>query len=113
MNLIINQMMQFQVMHVSDCNRAVEVLAGTSISQADFTVASDRNALPEFSVLQMGTQILHNFRIYNIFICCFELFPGGVDIVICHLQSVLNIFLVCTVENRGGYIKTKCFGSKA
>ncbi len=54
MDLIIYQMMQFQVVHVSDCNRAVEVFAGTSISQADFTVASDRNALPEFSVAPDG-----------------------------------------------------------
>ena len=53
MDLIVNQVMQLQVMHVTDGYRAVEVLAGTSVTQSYFTVAAERNALPQLTVLQM------------------------------------------------------------
>ena len=51
MDLIIYQMMQFQVMHVSDGYCAVEVFAGTSITKTYFTITADRYAFPELSVL--------------------------------------------------------------
>ena len=39
MDLIINQMMQFQIMHVSNRYRAVEELSGTSIAQTNLTIS--------------------------------------------------------------------------
>ena len=54
MDLIVNQVMQLQVMHVTDGYRAVEVLAGTSVTQSYLTIAAERNALPQLTVLQMG-----------------------------------------------------------
>jgi DNA-directed RNA polymerase subunit beta len=38
MDLIINQVMQLQIIHIADCYRVVELLAGTSIVQDGFTV---------------------------------------------------------------------------
>ena len=32
MDLIVNQVMQLQIMHVADGNRAVEILTGTTVS---------------------------------------------------------------------------------
>ena len=40
MDLIINQMMEFQVVHVSDGYRAVKILTGTAITQAYFTITA-------------------------------------------------------------------------
>ena len=54
MDLIVNQVMQLQVVHVTDGYRAVKVLAGTSVTQSYLTVAAERNALPQLTVLQMG-----------------------------------------------------------
>ena len=39
MDLVVYQMMQFQIMHVSDCYRAVEVLSCTSVTKTNFTVS--------------------------------------------------------------------------
>ena len=76
MNLIINQMMQFQVVHVSDGNRAVEILAGTSIAQTNLAVSGYRNALPQFSVLSIVRQILKHFRKQFFLMFCLKLFPA-------------------------------------
>ena len=54
MDLIVNQVMQLQVMHVADGYRAVKVLSGTSVTKSYLTVALERNALPQLTVLQMG-----------------------------------------------------------
>ena len=51
MDLIIYQMMQFQVMHVSDSYCAIKVFAGTSITETYFTVTADRYAFPKLSML--------------------------------------------------------------
>ena len=40
MNLIVNQVMQLQIMHVADGNGAVEELACAAVSQAHLTVAA-------------------------------------------------------------------------
>ena len=50
MNLIIYQMMELQVMHVSNSYRAVKIFSGTAITQADLSISGNRYALPEFSV---------------------------------------------------------------
>ena len=51
MDLIVNQMVQLQVVHVSDGNSAVEIFAGTSVSQADLAVTADGHTLPKLPVL--------------------------------------------------------------
>ena len=53
MDLVVYQMMQLQVMHVPDSNRTVEKLSRTAIAQAHFTVACQRNSLPQLSVLSV------------------------------------------------------------
>ena len=113
MDLIIYQMMELQVVHVSDGYRAVKIFSGTAVAQADFTVASKRYAFPERSVLQMASQIFHQLRICFISIFFFKFFPGGVDIIVCQFQGILNINLVCSVENRCGNIESKRSCSKA
>lgn len=62
MDLIVNQMVQFQVVHVSDGYRTVKIFTGTSISQSYFSVSGKRNALPKLSVSLVFVQELHNFR---------------------------------------------------
>ena len=58
MDLIVYQMMQFQIMHVSDGYGAVKVLTRSAVTQTDLTVAGDRYALPQLSVLSVVRQIL-------------------------------------------------------
>ena len=76
MNLIVNQMMQLQIMHVSDRNRTVEILTGTSIAESYFTVTAERYTLPQFSVIQMLTQILDHIGFQSVIIFILEFFPG-------------------------------------
>ena len=113
MDLIVNQMVQFQVVHVSDGNRAVKELAGTSVAQAHFSVPADRNTFPQFPVLKVRTQIFHYRRLDKVFIFNFELFPGQVNIVVGQLQGIHDVILVCAVKDRGGYIKAQGLGCKA
>ena len=70
MDLIVDQMVQLQVMHVSDRGLAVEELAGTAVAQLDLAVARDRNALPERSVLQMRAKIFIDTRIQDVLVFC-------------------------------------------
>ena len=105
--------MQFQVMHVSDCRSSIERLTGTSVAELYLTVSCDINTLPQFSVIQMLFQILIYFRKQNIFIFLGECIPFHVYIIVCQFQGILNIFLVCAVENRSGYVKSKCCCCKA
>ena len=60
MDLIVNQMMQLKIMHVSDRNRAVEILSGTSVAETHFTVSGNGHTLPKLSVSLIFIQILHN-----------------------------------------------------
>ena len=114
MDLIINQMMQLQVMHVSDCGRAIEELSGTSVTELNLTVSGDRNSLPQCSVGFVLIQILHYIRCQNIFVFLTELLKVlCIYIVICKFQCILDIILVCTIEYRCGNVKAKCLGSKA
>ena len=113
MNLIVNQVMELQIVHVSDGNRAVKELAGPAVAQSYLAVSSQRHALPELSVLQMASQVIHHFRFQNIFIFLLEIFPGSVYIVIGHIQGVHNVVLVGSVEYGGGDIKAESLGRKA
>ena len=107
MNLIVYQVMQFQVMHVSDCRSSIERLTGTSVAELYLTVSCDINTLPQFSVIQMLFQILIYFRKQNIFIFLGECIPFHVYIIVCQFQGILNIFLVCAVEDRSGNVESK------
>ena len=62
MDLIINQMMQFQIVHVTNCYRTVEILSCTAVTQTHFTVSGDWNTLPQCSVGFVLIQILHYIR---------------------------------------------------
>ena len=58
-------------------------------------------------MIQVLFQVLIYFRKQNIFIFLGECIPFHVYIIVCQFQGILNIFLVCAVENRGGYVKSK------
>ena len=88
MDLIVYQMVQFQVMHVSDGYRAVEELTRSAVAQTNLTVAADRNTFPQSAV-------------------CLVL------IIIGQLQGILDIQLVGTVKYRCRNIEAQCLGSKA
>ena len=113
MNLIVNQMMQLQIMHVSDRNRAVEIFAGTSVAKPYFTVAAERNSLPQFSVVQMFSQIFDYFRFQGVIVFILEFFPGHVNVIIGNIERIHDIDLVCTIEYRSRNVKSKGSGRKA
>ena len=60
----------------------VEVFTGTTITQRQFTITADRNTGPFFSMLQIVTQIFHNFRMQSLLILSLEFFPIFIYIVI-------------------------------
>ena len=113
MDLIINQMMQFQVMHVSDCYTTVEVFTCTSVTELYFTISGNRNTFPQFSVIFVFIQIFHNIRCKCILIFCTEFFKiFNIYIIICQFQSILDINFTRTIKYRCGNVESKCFGSK-
>ena len=113
MDLIINQMMQFQVVHVSDCYTTVEILAGTSVTKLYLTISGDWNAFPQFSVVFVLVKIFHDIRSKCILIFCTELFKVfNIYIIICQFQSILNINFACTIKYRCCNVESKSFGSK-
>ena len=114
MDLIVYQMMQFQVVHVTDSYRAVKVLSCTSVTKSYLTVSGDRNALPECSVSFILIQILHNIRCKNVFIFLTEFLKVfRIYVIVGKFQSILDINLVSAIEYRCCDIEAKCFGSKA
>ncbi len=50
MDLVVYQMVEFQVMHVSDRDRAVKILACPSVAQPHLAVSRDRHTFPQLSV---------------------------------------------------------------
>ena len=113
MDLIVNQVMQFQVVHVSDRSRAIEVFACTSVAELYLTGTADRNALPESTVIKVLTEIFHNLRTKDLFILLLECIPFHVYIIVCKFQCILDIILVCAIEYRCGNIESKCLCCKA
>ena len=92
MDLIIYQMMQLQVVHVTDRYRAVEVLACSSVTKSYLTVSGDRNALPECSVSFILIEILHNIRCKDVFIFLTEFLKVfRINVIVGKLQSILTM----------------------
>ena len=113
MDLVVYQVVQLQIMHVSDGNGAVEELAGPPVAQAHLTVAADGHTLPELAVFQVGTQIIHHLGLDQVFIFCLKFLPGKVHVIVGQFQGILNVVLVCAVEDRGGHVEAQGLGSKA
>ena len=112
MNLIVNQMVKLQVVHVSDCYRAVKILSCSTISESYLTISRNRNSLPLFSVVKMFTKVLHNALVYIILMLLLEIFPLHIYIIVGKIKCIHNRTLVCTLKNRCRYIKSKSLGSK-
>ena len=60
MDLIVYQMVELEVVHVSDGDRAVKRFSCTSVTKLDLAVRRDRNALPQFPVIAVLVQIIQN-----------------------------------------------------
>ena len=113
MDLIVNQVMKLQVMHVADRNSGVKILACTAVTKLYLSVSGDRDTFPQFSVLKMIAEILHKLRICILLVLGLEVFPGAVDVIVGHLQRILDIAFVRTVEDRSGDVETERLGCKA
>src|SRR5699024_7755554 len=113
MDLIIYQVMEFQVMHVSDSYRTVKILSCTSVSQSYLSVSGNGNSLPQLSVGFVLVKELHNFRTQSILIFLTEFFKiFCIYIIICHLQRILDIHLVGAVKYRSSNIESQGFCRK-
>ena len=62
MNLIINKMMEFEVVHETDCNSTVKILTCTTITKSNFSVSVDWNTSPLSTICFIFNKILHNIR---------------------------------------------------
>ena len=112
MDLIVYQMVELEVMHVTNGNRRIEVLTGTSVTKLNLTIRTNRNTFPELSVVIIIMQIIHNLRSDRVLILLLELIPIGIDVIVSHNKKVMDIFLVCTIEYRSLNIETKYLGCK-
>ena len=57
-------------------------------------------------------QIIQNLRKQLFAMLLFEFIPFQVYIIVCQFQGILNIFFVCTVEDRGCYVKAEAFAAR-
>ena len=112
MDLIVYQMMELQVVHMSDGDRRIEILACSAIPQSHLAVSGDRYALPQLSVFSVLGQILHNLRQKLRFMLFLKLFPLQIDIIICQIKSVHDIILFCTVKHRCSHVKAQSLRSQ-
>ena len=113
MDLIINQMMEFQVVHITDGNRILKGFAGPSVAHIQLAGAVDGNARPLGLMRYVCFQIVQKLRLDLPFIFLFEAFPVCVDIVVCHFQHVLNVCRAGAIENRCCNMKSEGFAGKS
>ena len=108
MDLVIYQMMQLQIVHVSNSYGAVKIFSGTAVAETHFTVAGNGNALPQRSVSLVLIKILHNVRRQDILVFRAELLKiFSIYIIVRQLKGILDIFLVGAVEYRSGNIESQ------
>ena len=112
MDLIINQMMKFQVMHITYGNRTVKLFTGTSVTKAYFTGTVNRNTFPLFTIVHMLFKVIVSFLGNTVFPDFRKLFPGFVYVVIGHFQCLHNILFIRTIKYRCFNLKAKSFGGK-
>ena len=109
MDLVIHQMVQLQIMHVPDRDRAVKILARPSVTKPYLAVTRDRNPFPYGPAVLVLIKVLHYILSYTVFIFFTEFFKVfRIDIIICHLQGILDISLVRSCEYRRRYVEAKC-----
>ncbi len=109
MDLVIYQVMELEVVHVSDRDRAVKRLAGPAVTELDLAVGRDGNAFPEFPVAAVAVQVIQDLRLKDIGIFLRELLPLSVDIVVGHDQGILDVCLACSVKVGSRDIKSESF----
>ena len=64
MDLIVNQVVQLQVIHVPHCDRIVKIFAGTAVLQCNFTILTDvchAEALADILLMRAVKNRRHDF----------------------------------------------------
>ena len=112
MDLIVYQMMQFQIMHVSDRNRRIEILACPSVTQPYLTITGNLHTFPYLAVFSVIGEILHDLFRNIILMLLFKFFPFQIDIIIGKFESICNVIFLRTVKHRRRHVKAKRPGSQ-
>ena len=110
MDLVVYQMVELQVVHESDRDCTIEVLSGTSVSEADLTVAVDRNAFPFLPVILILDKVVHDLLVKDLAVFLLEFLDGRVDIIISHLECIHDVELVRAVEDGCCDVKSEYLG---
>src|SRR5699024_2483074 len=113
MDLVVYQMMQLQIMHMSDGYRTVEIFSRTAVTQTYLSVSGERHALPQLSVLSVVRQILEHFREKFLAVFLLKFSPLMIYIIIGEIKCIHDIVLVRTVEYRCGDVESEGFRRKA
>ena len=113
MNLIINKVMEFEIMHESDCYRIIKIFTCTSVTKSYFTITSNLNTFPFSSVSLILIKVIKYFRNELALIFSCKLIPFKVSIIISKIKCIHDIILVCTVEYRCRNIKSENLCRKA
>ena len=100
MDLVINKMMEFKVMHEAYCNTVIKRFSRTSVAKFYLSVTAEFNALPLRSVVSVFIELIIYIALKKRFPLFGEFFPVCIYIVICHFQRIHNINLVCAVKYR-------------
>ena len=109
-NLVVDQVMQLQIVHVSDGRGPVKGLTGTAVAQLNLAVPGDGNSLPQGSVVAVLREIIHGLLIQDLLVLALEVLPGLIDIVVGHFQRISDLALARAVEDRRLNIEAEGLG---
>ena len=98
MDLVVDHVVQFQIMHVPDGNRRIEILACSSVAKLNLSVAAYRNAFPFLLVIEMFLWLFNDIVRNDPRVFLLEILKVGIGIIICHLKKILDILFVCAVK---------------
>ena len=74
MDLIVNQMVKFQVMHEAYGRLALEGFAGASVAELHLAVSLNRNTLPLLAVIEMFFEVVHDLGVQDLAVLRLEVF---------------------------------------
>ena len=96
-------------MHETNRNFTIEILSGTTVTKLNLSIFLNRHTCPFFSIVLICQEIIHHFRIKNIFVFLLKILEWCIYIIVCQFQGIHDVNLVCTIKYRCCNIETKDF----
>ena len=97
MYLIVNEVVELEVVHITNSNAVIELLTCSAVVYGELTVLAHAQCI--------GVDDLVHGVYLEVVILVLEI------VLLSHLEALTDISLVCAVEYRGHYLPAKCLCS--